>query len=178
MGAYSKLAQLGTLVFGAVLAYAVLNPLGALVYILIWLDVFVLARILLAQNFGFEFLTLAAIISGISLGPVAGFAFTLIAMPILIMLLTGIAYSTFIPTTPNVTFIAMALAAAFAGLLAPAFAILPVVFVAVLFRHFVHTLFNMKIKFGVMWWTSAINSIFTTGFIFFIGQIGVLSVFV
>jgi hypothetical protein len=149
MSRYVFISKYGTLLFGSILAYGFIGPLGVLVYILVWLDTLVIMNMLPAKTVGFELLTLAAIISGIALGPVGGFLFTMIVIPALIYGLYQLVYHyllTEIMIIPNVDFLAMAIASVFAGILITFLPFFFAVLISLLFRYFVLAMINMNIR--------------------------------
>ncbi len=145
MVSQANLAKAGTLFFGSVLSYGFIGPLGLLVYLLVWFDTIILFNVAFAKSIGIDLLTIAAVISGISLGPAGGFLFTIIVIPGLVYGLYLLVYSYLLTQDmliPNVDFLAMALGAVFAGLLAPVFPVFITALVALLFRYFSLALIN------------------------------------
>ena len=179
MGAYRYIAYFVTLVFGGALAYALLSPLGLLLYLLIWIDVFILPRLYVFQSFGFELQTLAAIIAGIALGALGGFILAL-AIPLLILILQYIVFSSssLFLRVPNITYISMALSAGFAGLIIGALPFFIVIILSVLFRHIVHAMLNFRISFGTDIISATINTIFSVFFMLLLQNSGLLGLFV
>lgn len=171
-------AYIVTLVMGSLAAFFI-NPLSLLVYLFIWFDVLVLGRIsMVVRTVGLELFTLSAIISGIALGPVIGFFFSLIGIPLLTLAIYGAVYRSFTMYLPSFDFVAMAFAAAFAGFLAPQMPFLAAVFIAVFFKHVVMNVINLFMHGGIDYASPAVNIIFTTLFILLLKEMGLLAVFV
>lgn len=175
MGTYTSLAYGTTFVFGSILSYFYLQPLGLLVYLLIWTDIFLLAKIPVVQSIGFEFQTLAAIIGGVTIGSVSGFLFSLFGIPLLITALVYIVKNSINPRVPNIHYVAMALAAAFAGLLAPFLPLLAVVVLSVLFKQVAFAMLHLRLSFGVNMATSLFNTIFSLLIMLGLERIGFLA---
>lgn len=177
------LIYLGTLVLGIILSYFLINPLAAFVYLLIWIDVLVIARIEFAEMAGIETLTLAAVISGIAFGPVIGFFFSLFGISLVAILLVYLVKKSLTERLPNIYFIGMASAAALSGILITHIPLLAVVAIAVIFKHVVYYAINIGIaNIGIEHpWdilSLIINVAFSVIFVSVIQQMGLLSYFV
>ncbi|MBI1972024.1 MAG: hypothetical protein HYS53_01860 [Candidatus Aenigmarchaeota archaeon] len=149
-----------TLLVGVALTALLFNPLAALVYILVWLDILVLARAAFAESIGFELLTLAAIISGLSFGPAGGFIFSIIGIPVLASLINAAVFRAFSPRIPSVDFAAMGIAAGMAGALAASMPFFTAIIIAVIFKHALMNGIRIAMG-GGMDYTSVINILFT-----------------
>lgn len=169
----STLGYLVTLLVGIILSVLLFNPLSALVYVLVWFDILVLARIPLAESIGFELLTLSAIIGGVALGPAGGFLFSLIGIPILAALINAAVFRTFSPRVPSVDFIAMGIAAILASSLIGPFSLFAAVLLAVILKHVIMNAINILMGGGINY-VSIINILFTSFVIIVLKEIGLL----
>ena len=167
-----------TLIVGSIVAYLI-SPLTFLVFLLIWIDAMLIAHIAGLKQIGFELVTLAGLIGGLALGPIGGFFFSLLGLPLILSVLNSMHYKTLFPIYPNLNFVAIAIAAGIAGaLLSPTFFIIAVV-IALLFRHIVGAVIDFVVSGG---FTSLIfgiiNILFSLGFIYFLRIIGLLGLIV
>lgn len=178
MRKYRYLAYVTTFFFGSLFAFAAINPLASLVYILVWIDTFVLTRIPTARSIGFELRTLAAIIAGLSLGPLIGFLFALAFLPFFITGIIKLVRGFVDVTVPNFAFLTLAFTAAFAGFLNPVFPFLFVIVISVLFKQFANAMINLKFSFGTNPLTATANTIFSIGFLLLLQAIGLLGLVV
>ncbi|GEM_PF-4262911 len=167
-----------TLVIGSILAYLI-NPLIFLVYLLLWIDAMIIANyILTIRTIGFELVTLSGLIAGIALGPIFGFFYSLLLMPLLITILSSMSAKDVIPIYPNVNFVAIAIAAAMIGFLPAQFGFLAAVIVALLFKQITAAVMQAIISGGFGAIFMFINFIFSLGFIYILNQIGFLALII
>lgn len=177
MGTYQYLAYLFTLIFGGIFTYFLLNPLGLLVYLLLWVDSFVLPRLFISGVLGFELISLSAIISGIALGPWYGFLFVLFGIPLIVSSIKSIVNWNVIPVLPNFDVLIIALVAVVAGALKSQIPFVPLIFISILFKHFIINMVNAKMGNEITYMPSALNIGFTVAFTLAIERIGLLDLF-
>ncbi len=172
---YTILAYVFTLVFGSIFAYYLLNPLGLLVYLLIWLDALVLPRFVVAETFGFELVSLSGIIAGLAFGPLIGFGFVLVGIPAIVTTLRSIASFSIQPVWPNFHVLAISLSAVTAGLLRSHIPLIPLVLISIIFKHFLVNMFNLRTDGEITFAASIINTVFTAAAIVLLNQMGIVN---
>lgn len=177
MGKYEYLAYLFTLIFGGLFTFFLINPLGLLVFLLIWSDIIILPRFVISGILGFELISLSAIISGISLGPGYGFLFVLLGTPLIATSIRSIITFNFIYTLPNFDILVIALSAVVAGVLKSYIGFVPLVFIAILFKYFVINMVNVKMGAEITYLPTILNIGFTVAAIIVIEKIGLLGLF-
>ena len=177
MNNYKLITHGLSLIIGGIISYLI-SPLTFLMFLVIWLDAMIISHISGLNSLGFELITLAGLISGLALGPVVGFFFSLLLMPLLLTILKSIDFKTLSLVPPNLNFVAIAIAAALAGFLLSSQIFLVAVIIALFFRHIVSTMIDFVISGGFSIVFSAINIIFTLGFLYAIRTIGLLALFV
>ncbi|MBI4894902.1 MAG: hypothetical protein HY831_00260 [Candidatus Aenigmarchaeota archaeon] len=167
-----------TLIVGSLLAYLI-NPLIFLVYLLLWIDAMIIANyILTIRTIGFELVTLSGLIAGIALGPIFGFFYSLLLMPLLITILSSLSAKDVIPIYPNINFVAIAIASAMIGFLPAQFGFLIAVIIALLFKQITAAIVQAVISGGFGAVFMFINFIFSLAFIYLLNVIGLLALIV
>lgn len=177
MRAYEYLAYLFTLVFGGIFAYFLLNPLGLLVYLLLWVDILILPKFFISGVLGFELISLSAIASGIALGPGYGFLFALLGIPLIVTLTRSIVNFNIIPALPNFDILIIALSAVISGILKSHIPFVPLIFISILFKHFIINMVNVKMGSEITYLPSILNIGFTIAFALLIERMGLLALF-
>lgn len=167
-----------TLIIGSVIAYLI-NPLIFLAYLLLWIDAMIIANyILTIKSIGFELVTLSGLVAGIALGPIFGFFYSLLLMPLLITILSSLSARDIIPIYPNINFVAIAIASAMIGFLPAQFGFLAAVIIALLFKQITSVIVQLVISGGFGAVFMFINFIFSLGLIYVLNTIGFLSLII
>jgi hypothetical protein len=171
---FIRSARILTLIFGSLVAYIFFSPLVLLIYLLIWFDITILSYTPTAEILGFETLTIAAIMSGVALGPLGGFLFGIIGLPVIILILYAVVFKTLSPYAPNFSFVAMGIAAAATATLSP-LGFLTAVFLGVMLKHVISYAIYAATGSGIEFGVAIFNVAFSTLFLFFANSVGLLS---
>jgi hypothetical protein len=175
MGAYDRVAKIGSLFFGLLITILFFGPLSGLVYFILWVDIVYLTNLPLVKTIGFELQTLAAVIGGIALGPVGGFFFAALAIPALYMFLYQLVYHYWLSAVPSVDYLSMGLAAVLAGILISVLPFVVVVLVALFFKYFVLILINLRISGSADYASAFMNILFSFLVLMAIQATGIIS---
>jgi hypothetical protein len=175
MPRYYITMMLATLATGILLLYLAGGPLGVLFFILVWVDTLFILKTGFPKAAGIELLTIAAIIGGITFGPVGGFLVGMLAIPIMVLLLFGIVNRYWlIRETPNIDYLYAGIAAATAGLLSGFLPFMFIVIIALAVRFLFSALINKTI-FGTASLDYAfVNILFSLLVLFLLNSAGIV----
>ena len=176
MASYVNITRAGTLLIGSLISLTFLGVLGLIVFLLIWFDTVFLMNYSEVKIVGLDLITLAAIISGIVMGPIAGFLFSMILLPLLIVGLYLLIYRFLLPGYPNIDFLSLGLAAGLAGLMAPLFPLFVTALVAVVFRFIMSILIENRYRGTANYPYAFVNTLVSFFFIFLLNATGILAV--
>jgi len=174
MVSYVNITRFGTLVIGSLLSLTFLGPLGLVVFLLIWLDTVFLMNYSEVKIIGLDLITLAAVISGIVMGPIFGFLFSMIVLPLLIVGLYLLTYRFLLPGYPNIDFLSLGLAAGLAGIMAPIFPLYVTALAAVMFRFIISILIERRFRGTANYPYAFVNTLVSFFFIFVLNAAGIL----
>lgn len=169
--------RIATLLIGSLLFLILAGPLGLLFFLLIWIDALVLFDTVFVKVIGIDLITLAAIMSGIALGPVLGFIFGLLVIPGIVLLFVGLVHRYWmIEFLPSMDYLYAGIAAGVAGLLSLFLPFLITVVAAVFLRFIASSIINKNIYGNAGLNFAFINIIFTLVVLMGLNATGILGI--